>query len=70
MYRGKNLFVCSKCGKRFIAPDFEWCATVFSAPQPCPKCGSIRTRPWSFLPSFMGNEQYKFIWDSIEKEGK
>lgn len=40
MYRGETTFRCPKCGKVFKGPDFEWSATTFTAPQPCPKCGT------------------------------
>lgn len=45
MYRGKNIFRCTHCGKIFVAPDFEYAATIYSAPQPCKRCGNIRTLP-------------------------
>lgn len=40
-----TLFRCSKCGKFFMAPDVEYYATIYSVPQPCKRCGSIRTLP-------------------------
>lgn len=66
MFRGFCKFRCSKCVKRFTAPDFEYCATIFSAPQKCPQCGSMRTRPTEF--TLFGNSIYKTIWDKIEPE--
>lgn len=66
MFRGFRKFRCSKCGKRFIAPDFEYCATALSMPQKCPQCGSMRTRPVGF--TLFGNSIYKTIWDKIEPE--
>lgn len=30
MYRGKNIFRCTQCGKIFLAPDFEYAATTYS----------------------------------------
>ena len=45
MYRGKNVFRCTQCGKIFVASDFEYAATTYSVPQPCKRCGSIRTLP-------------------------
>jgi len=40
MLRGEAVFICTKCGKRFVAPDIEWNATVKSQPMPCPYCGT------------------------------
>ena len=40
MERGKTLFRCPKCGKVFIAPDFEENATTLSVPMACPRCGT------------------------------
>jgi uncharacterized paraquat-inducible protein A len=45
MYRGMTLFKCHECDKVFKAPDIEYNATVFSEPQPCPRCGSYDTYP-------------------------
>lgn len=51
MYRGTTTFTCDNCGNRFLAPDIEWNMTIFSVPQPCPKCGSLHTYqgvlPWN-----------------------
>lgn len=49
MYRGIIKFVCNDCGNKFKAPDIEWNATVYSVPQPCPKCGGMHTKPASEL---------------------
>lgn len=68
MFRGFCKFRCSKCGKRFIAPDIEYCATALSMPQKCPRCGSLRTRPASFMLFGDGDACYKSIWDQIESE--
>ena len=65
MIRGKNLFICTKCKKFFIAPDVEYCAMIYSVPMPCKRCGSIRTLPVLFLP-YIG--VYKGIWKTMEKE--
>ena len=62
MLRGKTLFKCTECGKHFIAPDIEYCATVLSVPQKCPKCGSMHTRPFG-----SSNATYKQIWEYMEK---
>ena len=72
MLRGTTTFKCTQCGEKFKGLDIEWMATIFSCPQPCPKCGSIRTRPWSLLDLFGlgGNAGYKSIWEQIEKEKK
>jgi len=45
MYRGEILFKCSECGEEFMAPDIEFFASAYSMPQPCPKCGSMKTKP-------------------------
>lgn len=45
MIRGITTFKCTQCGETFEGWDAEWRATVFTCPLPCPKCGSIRTRP-------------------------
>ena len=65
MIRGTILFKCTECGNRFKAPDIEYDATIYSLPQPCPKCGSKRTRP-SGLKGMMQTVVYKKIWDSME----
>jgi DNA-directed RNA polymerase subunit RPC12/RpoP len=65
MLRGITLFRCSKCGKIFSAPDIELNATTFSVPQPCKRCGSIRTYP---LIGFLFKSVYKKIWEQMEKK--
>lgn len=72
MLRGKTLFICDECGKKFIAADFEYMATVFSAPMPCTKCGSNHTMPASVF-SLLGklNPQramYRKIWAEMDKK--
>lgn len=62
MISGIKLFKCTECGKHFFAPNIEWRATVMSTPCKCPRCGSIRTRPW-----FGSSEAYKEIWEEMEK---
>ena len=67
MYRGMTTFKCSECGAEFSAPDIEYMATMYSTPQPCPKCNSRRTYPsglfgWLFRPA------YKMIWKSMENQ--
>ena len=66
MIRGRTFFKCTKCGKRFMAPDIEYCATVLTTPQKCPECGSMRTRPSRIVGG--SDYAYKYIWDKIEKE--
>ncbi len=61
MVRGIIKFVCNDCGNKFKAPDIEWNATVYSVPQPCPKCGGMHTKParfFNFL-SLLENFTYK-----------
>lgn len=50
MLRGKKKFICRDCGEKFSALDMEWKATALSAPQPCPKCFSMKTRPVGLIP--------------------
>lgn len=66
MYRGKTLFKCTECGEKFRADDIEWQASKFSVPQPCPKCQSLRTMPWSLL-SFLDKPKYEKIWKQMEE---
>lgn len=39
MLREYKKFKCKHCGHKFIGPDFELGATVFTAPVECPHCG-------------------------------
>lgn len=65
MLRGITLFRCTQCGKLFLAPDIEFGATVLTVPQPCKRCGSIRTLPlWGVLSKSI----YKKIWEDMEKK--
>lgn len=71
MFRGITRFHCTECGNNFNAPDYEYAATVYSMPQPCLKCGSIRTLPkrfysfpWIFLP--LALMAYKNIWKNMQ----
>ena len=68
MLRGIITFKCTKCGNKFKAPDFEYMATIFSVPQPCPKCGSMRTRPASFLLGKLKDKAYEPIWKNMEEK--
>lgn len=65
MIRGMTLFKCTECGNRFIAPDIELGATALSAPQKCPKCGSMRTRPSRLVGG--SDFMYKGIWCDKKK---
>lgn len=65
MQRGFKLFKCTNCGHRFMATDIEYMCTIYSCPQRCPKCGSIRTRPVSIFP-YAANKTYKAIWESLK----
>ena len=66
MIRGITLMKCTECGKRFRAPDIELCATIYSQPCQCPKCGSIRTRPSHLANPFVSKKFYEKAWESIE----
>ena len=66
-----TIFKCTQCDKKFM----PWAPPIVI--DPCPRCGSIRTRPplhfpWSFLDRFGwgGNGGYKTIWELMEKEQK
>ena len=62
-------FVCNDCGNKFKAPDIEWLATIYSVPQPCPKCGGMHTRPDRCL-NILGLSDYfiyKRLWKEIDK---
>ena len=69
MLREVTTFKCTQCGAKFPAPDIEYMATAYSMPQKCPKCGSIRTRPVSLLGK-LKDEEYRRIWERMEKESK
>ena len=68
MLRGKKKFICRDCGEKFSAPDLEWKATSLSAPQPCPKCSSMKTRPVGLIP-WVEDAKYRKVWGGvIEKQ--
>ena len=69
MYRGTTRFKCTECGEVFTAPDIEYNATVYSVPQPCPHCKSIRTMPHSVLPfgNIFSKSVYESIWEKMEE---
>lgn len=64
MFRGRCILRCDNCGKVFRDMDIELIATVFTAPQKCPRCGSMHTMPL-FLPFY--RPFYKKIWKDIDK---
>lgn len=67
MIWGTTKFRCSKCNKIFTAPNAEYCASVFSTPMPCSRCGSIRTMPvYAYLNPF-NISVYKKIWETMEE---
>ena len=66
MLRGKKKFICRDCGEKFSAPDMEWKATSLSAPQPCPKCFSMKTRPVGLIP-WLEDAKYKRVWEASAK---
>lgn len=65
MFRGITTFVCDKCGHKFKGLDVEWNATIFSAPQRCPNCGSFHTSPGG---GGLFRYFYKRIWASMDKQ--
>lgn len=65
MLRGITTFKCTQCGRTFKAPDFEYMAMVYSTPQKCPKCGSIRTRPVGLFGKLLEGV-YRSIWERME----
>lgn len=69
MLRGMTLFKCTQCGERFQAPDVEYMATALSMPQPCPKCGSLQTRPAGLL-GRLSEGAYRKVWARMEKGQK
>lgn len=71
MIRGTTFFKCDVCGNKFTAPDIEYMATAFSAPQRCTKCGSMHTMPVG-ISGILGKldpqrMMYKKIWESMDK---
>ncbi len=72
MVRGTAIFICDECGKKFVAPDVEYMATVYSAPQFCPQCGSLHTMP-AGIGSLLGKMNpkraiYKKIWKNLDNK--
>lgn len=66
MVRGITTFKCTLCGEKFRAMDIEYAATVYSLPQKCPKCGSIRTRPAGLFGK-LSEAVYRHIWNRMEE---
>lgn len=66
MLRGKIKFKCTECCHKFVAADFEYAATVYSMPQRCPECGSIRTMP-NDIHNLFNKGAYKKIWEEMER---
>ncbi len=72
MVRGIALFICDECGKKFLTLDIEYMATIHSAPQKCPKCGSWHTMPVGVV-SLLGKKnpqraKYKKIWEKMDNQ--
>jgi len=61
MFRGITLLKCTECGKRFLAPDIELCASTMSQPCKCPKCGSTKTRQSRLVSPFVSDKTYKNV---------
>ena len=68
-------FKCTECENKFKAIDIEYNCTVFSTPQKCPKCNSVKTIPYneitlfghSFFGSYRFNKKtYSYIWEKME----
>ena len=53
-------FVCDDCGHKFEGMDCEYCASVYTAPVKCPKCGSWHTMP-SGINGFFKRKIYNMI---------
>lgn len=65
MFRGFCQFKCTQCGNKFEAPDVEYMATIYTAPQKCPKCSSMRTRPAGLFGK-LHERVYRTIWEKYE----
>lgn len=63
MFRGFTKFQCDNCGKKFRALDCEYAATIYSAPQRCPECGSMHTAP----PGLLNKAIYRQIWERYDQ---
>lgn len=67
MIRGTTIFRCTKCNNIFFSADAEYCATILSAPMPCPRCGSIRTMPLLAYLNPFNVSIYRKIWETMEE---
>lgn len=65
MFRGKTFFRCTQCGKIFVATDIEYGATIYSCPQPCKRCGGIRTLP---VLHTIFISVYEKLWENMKKK--
>ena len=76
-----TIFTCTKCNKDFIAPDYEYEMMVFSVPQKCSHCRSMRTLPkkdtvgfdligWIFGIKKKKYGVYEDIWKRMEEYQK
>lgn len=68
MLRGTTTFKCDNCGNTFKGLDMEWCATIFTAPVRCPKCGSMHTAPKGLFGTI--NPIYRSLWKSIDERAE
>lgn len=66
MFRGMTIFKCDNCGHKFVAMDVEYMATIYSMPQPCPKCKSRHTMPMGLF-SILNKRIYKVIWKKLDE---
>lgn len=73
-------FKCTQCDKKFMPwappividpcppPDFDY-YSIF--PNPCPRCGSIRTRRWTWRDRLgIGYAEYEKRWREREQREK
>ena len=65
MLKGKSIFRCTECGKIFIGKNIEYHATIYSCPQPCKRCGSIRTLP---VLHTIFISVYEKLWEDMKKK--
>ena len=65
MFRGKTFFRCTQCGKIFVATDIEYGATIYSCPQPCKRCGGIRTL---LVLHTIFISVYEKLWENMKKK--
>ncbi len=67
MFKGFCSFKCTQCGNKFSAPHIEYLATIYPAPQQCPQCGSMITRPAGLFGK-LHEGIYRKIWEKYEEE--